>query len=298
MPLPTLLDIAKSNGSDAVVGLIDEAHRQVPEIGRIAARTIKGINYKTLVRTANPTVSFRSANNGTDYVKGTYEERLVEAFILDVNWAVDKAVADVHEDGPEAFIAMEASGIVNAAMQRAAAQMWYGGDAAGFPQISATSGMTVDAGGTTADTGSSVWAVQFGVQGVQFVVGRNGKFDMGDVMIETVSGANSQPMKAYTQNMLVHIGLQIGNLNGVARLKDLTEDAGKSLDDDMLADLIAKFPVGYRPDALFMSRRSRKQLQKSRTATTATGTPAPTPSDYEGIPIVVTDSIVDTEALS
>jgi len=298
MSLPTLLDIAKANGSDKVVGLIDEARRAVPEVDRIAARTIKGINYKTHVRTANPTAAFRKANDGADVTKGTYEERLVECFILDVPWHCDKAVADAYEDGPEAFIAIEASGIVNAAMQRAAAQMWYGADDNGFPQIAATSGMTADAGGTTAATGSSVWAVQFGVQGVQFVVGNDGAFEMDDVMVETVTGANGKPMKAYTQNLLVRIGLQVGNLNGVARLKDLTEDSGKTLDDDKLADLLALFPVGYRPDALFMSRRSRAQLQKSRTATTVTGAPAPTPTDYEGIPIIATDSIVNTENLS
>jgi hypothetical protein len=298
MSLTTLLDIAKANGSDPVVGLIDEARRAVPEVDRIAARTIKGINYKTHVRTANPTAAFRSANNGADYTKGTYEERLVECFIMDVPWACDKAVADVYEDGPEAYIALEASGIVNAAMQRVAAQMWYGGDASGFPQITATSGMTIDAGGTTAATGSSVWAVQFGPQGVQFVVGRDGSFDMDDVIVETIDGANSKPMKAYTQNLLFRIGLQVGNLNGVARLKDITADSGKSLDDDKLADLMALFPVGYRPDALFMSRRSLTQLKKSRTATTPTGAPASTPTDYEGVPIIVTDSLLDTETLS
>ena len=40
---PTLLDIAKANGSDKVVGLIDEAHRAVPEIDSLAARTISSI---------------------------------------------------------------------------------------------------------------------------------------------------------------------------------------------------------------------------------------------------------------
>lgn len=298
MPMPTLLDVAKSNGSDKVVGLVDEAARMVPEIDRIAARTIKGINFKTHVRTANPTAAFRKASDGADYAKGTYEERLVECFILDIPWACDKAVADSDEDGPEAFIAREASGIVNAAMQRSAAQMWYGADANGFPKIAARDAMTIDAGGTVVGTGSSVYAVQYGPQGVQWVIGHDGKFELDDPIVQIVAGANGKPMKAYTQNLLIRIGLQVGNLNGVARLKDLTEEGGKGLDDDKLADLISKFPVGYKPDALFMSRRSRKQLQQSRTATSPTGAAVPLPTEYDGIPIVATDSIVDTEALS
>jgi hypothetical protein len=66
MALPTLLDIAKANGSDAVVGLVDEAVSAHPELTRGFARTIQGIQYKTLVRTGVPTGgSFRAANAGT-----------------------------------------------------------------------------------------------------------------------------------------------------------------------------------------------------------------------------------------
>ena len=60
----------------------------------------------------------------------------------------------------------------------------------------------------------------------------------------------------------------------------------------------AKFPVGYKPDVLLMSRRSRMQLQMSRTATTPTGSPAPYPQEAFGVPIQETDSILDTEALT
>lgn len=300
MALPTLLDIAKMNGSDPVVGLIDEASRVHPEIARIASRTIKGINFKTLVRTELPSVSFRNANDGVDAVKGKYENRLIDTYILNPRWECDKAVADAHEDGAAAFISMEAMGIVNAAFATVAGQIYYGGDAAGFPglQNSVRDDMVIDAGGTTADTGSSVWAMSFGSQGVQFVVGNGGSLDIDDVRIETITGQNSKSMTGYVQEMLARIGLQVGNLNGLGRIKNLTDDAGKGLTDDLLADLVGAFRIGYRPDALFMSRRSLTQLQKSRTATNATGAPAPTPTEYEGIPIVPTDSINNTEAIA
>lgn len=302
MAVPTLLDIAKANGADKAVGLIDEASRVYPEVERFASRTIKGLNYKTLVRTGNPTASFRSANDGTDAVKGTYEERLVETFLLNPRWECDKAVADAYEDGPEAFIAMEATGVVNAAFKTVAQQVYYGTtlDAKGFPGLNASvlASMIVDAGGTTASTGSSVWALTLGPKGVQFVIGLNGSMEVSDPIVETITGANSKLLKGYTADLLVRIGLQVGNLNGVAKIKNLTADAGKGLTDALLADLIAKFPVGYKPDILLMSRRSRAQLKKSRTATNPTGQPAPTPEEYEGIPILATDSLLDTEALA
>ena len=65
--------------------------------------------------------------------------------------------------------------------------------------------------------------------------------------------------------------------------------------DDMISDLLSKFPVGVVPDYLFMTRRSRKQLQDSRTATNATGAPAPFPEEAFNVPIVLTDSILITE---
>jgi len=46
-----------------------------------------------------------------------------------------------------------------------------------------------------------------------------------------------------------------------------------------------------------MNRRSLKQLQVSRTATNATGAPAPFPQESFGVPIIVTDAILSTEAL-
>ena len=57
-----------------------------------------------------------------------------------------------------------------------------------------------------------------------------------------------------------------------------------------------------------MSRRSRRQLQQSRTVTLFgqagarlkgdIGTIAPVPTEYDGIPIMVTDAISDAEAIA
>ncbi|HXE53707.1 MAG TPA: hypothetical protein VN541_11855, partial [Tepidisphaeraceae bacterium] len=78
MAVTTLLDIAKANGSDPIVGLIDETTKAHPEISMVAARTIKGLNYKTWVRTGLPTAGFRQANQGVASSKSTYENRLVD----------------------------------------------------------------------------------------------------------------------------------------------------------------------------------------------------------------------------
>ena len=303
MTMPTLLDIAKANGSDGVVGLIDEATKAHPELTLAPARTIKGLNYKTLVRTANPTVGFRNANEGTAATKGTYENRLVETYILNPRWECDKAVADRYEDGPEAYIALEASAILEAAMQTLATQFYYGtgADAKGFPGLVAAydaTNMVVDAGGTTAATGSSVWALRFGPKHVTWVYGNGGSLELSDVAEQRILDGNDNPFTAYVQELLAYPGLQVASLYSIGRIKKLTADSGKGLTDDLVAELLSKFPVGVRPDVLLMSRRSLRQLQDSRTATNATGAPAPFPTEAFGVPIAPTDAVTDTEALT
>jgi hypothetical protein len=305
----TLMDIAKANGSDATTGLIDETISAQPEIRIGAARTIEGINYKTLIRTSLPVAAFRNANVGAPVVKSTYADRLVETFILNPPWQVDKAVADRYEDGPEAYIAMEAVAIVRAAMVRLAQQFYYGGstalpslsDPAGFPGLLASYdnvNMVVDAGGTTDNVASSVWAVKFGPDMVQWVYGKNGTLDISPVMTWPMIDANGNTLTTYRQELLAYPGVQVGNLRTIGRIKKITTDVGATLNDSLLFDLLELFPVGYKPDAFFMTRRSLKQLRQSRTAVNPSGQPAPIPTEVEGIPIYPTDSIANTETLA
>ena len=305
MAVTTMLDIAKANGSDAAVGIIEEVVTAYPEVKLGAARTIKGLNFKTLVRTALPTAGFRNANEGSDSTVSTLENRLVECFILNPRWECDKAVADAYEDGAAAYIAMEADGQMRASMTTLGKQFYYGsgtgGDAKGHPgliQSYDASNMVVDATGTTANTGSSVWAVKFGPTAVQWVYGNDGELKVADVTEARVLDASSKPYTAYVQELLARPGLQVGSKYAIGRIKKLTADSGKGLTDALIADLLSKFPVGHIPDYLFMSRRSLKQLQASRTATNSTGAPAPFPTESFGVPIQVTDSILDTEALT
>jgi hypothetical protein len=303
MPVPTLLDIAIMNGSDAVVGLVEETIKAVPEVRIGAARTIKGTQYKTLVRTALPIVGFRAANQGSAGVKGTYENRLFETFIFNPRWECDKAVANSHEDGPAAFIALEAMGIMEAAFQWLGKQFYYGipNDALGFPGLLAgydATNMVVDAAGTTASTGSSAWLVRFGPRDITWIYGQNGELALAPLQEQRVLDASNNPYTAYVQEILARPGVQFTRKYAACRIKKLTADSGKGLTDALISQALAKFPTGLPPDCIFCSRRSLQQLQASRTATTPTGAPAPIPQESFGIPIYPTDSIIDTESLS
>jgi len=298
MANPTLLDIAVRNLSDAGVGLINETGSAHPEVQMAAARTIAGLNYYTRVRTGLPAGDFwRGANEGSTPGKSTVVNRLVECFIFNPRWECDKAIADAAEDGATAYILEEAEAVMEAAMQNLAAQFYYGtgNSAKGCPGLLAAvdSSMEVDAGGNSAKT--SVWGVRWGRKNVEWVVGQGGQFAMSDIMTERLVDANSKPYTGYVQELLSRIGLQVGSIYSIGRIKNIEEDT-KTLTDDMISDLLALFPAGAKPDVLLMNRRSLKQLQQSRTATNPTGAPAPFPDSAFGVPIAVTDAITNSES--
>lgn len=317
----TLLDIAKFNGRDGEVGLIDETTKAIPEISGFTyygatptqipgvgdSRTIKGVLYKTLVRVGLPTVGFRKFNQGVDRTKSRFENRLVEAFLMNPRWGIDVALANSSEDDtPESLLATEAGAHTQSAMQTVGKQFYYGiasglGDAGGFPGLLDaldTANMVVDAGGTTESTCSSCWLVKWGVQAVRWVWGMNGRFEASEVSLRDMADADGKQFTGMHQELYAHPGLQVIDTRTFVRIKKLTADAGKGLTDALVADALAKFPAGIMPDVAFMTRRSRSQLQKSRTATNATGTPAPMPTESHGIPIAITESLLDTETLA
>jgi hypothetical protein len=312
MPL-TLLDIAKMNGSDAVVGLVEESLAAAPEVNLFPVRRVDGTSFKTLVRTGLPAVDFIAASSGIDAGKSTFENKLFECALLGGRIEVWKSVLDAKENGaPEDIKATEASGVMDAAMRKIGRQIFYGqtalGSALGFVGLVSMvdAAMILDATGNTADTGSSVYAVKFGPKDASLVMGNEAKIELGEFRVESLTDGDGKKGPGEVADLCSWVGLQSVSKYSVARIKNITAQNGKTLTDSMLADLLDLFPAGVVPDAIFMSRRSRTQLRKSRTVVlqgSGTNRPdqptiAPTPTEYEGIPIIATDSILNTEPIA
>lgn len=310
MAQANLLDIAKLNGSDTIVGLIEETLTYAPEVQIMPARTIRGTSYKIASRVTYPGVGFRAANEGSTPTKSEFENQLIECYILSGAVQADVAVARAYEDGEQAWKDIESIGVMRQAMIELGSQVIYGttADAKGFPGLQAihtafASGLEVDAGGTTGNaTASSVYGINTDTQGVQLVFGAGTTFELGEWRIENVGTASVYP--AHVANLTAWVGLQVGSKYSIGRLKDATAEANAGVTDAKLAELLSKYPVGYRPNYWLMNRRSAYQLQVSRStafsalgAKSATGAEvfAPLPIESNGIPIVITDSITSTE---
>lgn len=312
----TLLDVAKLNGNDNVVGLIEENLTYVPELQYFPVRQISGTNYTTVTRTGFPSVAFRSANQGVTPTKSSFAQKLVECFILSARVEVDKAVLQAQKSDAASLEMLEADGVMKQAMIEIANQIWYGvtTDAKGFPGVKAATpfgGATVlNSGGSNATVQSSLYAVKFGTKDVTLIAGNGQTFSLGEFRDETITDSAGASLPGRVADLCGWIGMQIGNVNCVGRICNIGDDGetGDLLTDAKIAQLLRKFPVGYMPSMFFTNRRSQAQLQTSRTIVINSGpgtakaggsieAVAPLPDSAFGIPIAVSDAILATDAV-
>jgi len=296
------LDLSSAEVTDLV--------QAVPFLNLLPMETSSnGETHKYSKETGAPVVGFRAPNVGRDLDSSIDTIVTVTLKILDFSWDVDKAVADIwRKGGREALIAREGLRHLKAAMVAFEKQLFYGttalGDSSGFTGMvqattvdAKTDTMCYDAAGTTADTATSVWAVRIGPNDLLGVVNGDGAIQLGDTSVIQKTSSGSLVYPAYYTPGCTWLGLQVGSIYSMGRIVNITEDSTHTLTDDMIAQLLAKFPIGKEPTHLIMNRRSRRQLQDSRTATNSTGAPAPFPMESFGVPIVTVESIVNTEAL-
>lgn len=305
--LTELLRVNDANLAEAEVNAIRQA---APVITRLSADTaMQGTQHTYLRYITEPAVGFRAVNVGRENKKSVDETVTVTCKLLDASFTIDKALATAYRGGAAAYVAMEARRHLAAALFKAEKQVFYGavspGDTSGFTGLGdnayfdkTADTQVIDAGGSTASTGSSCWLIRTGPTDVQVILGNDGLISMGETVEQAIedTGNGGRFTGLYT-SIMGYMGLQIGASYSAVRIANLTEDSGKGLTDDLIASAMELFPSSYGPTFIACNRRSLRQLQSSRTATNPTGAPAPFPQDAFGVPIIVTDGIVSTESI-
>jgi hypothetical protein len=317
--LVSLLDITKRSGSDPAIGLIEETTTYAPELMTLMGRPISGTSYKATTRTL-PTVAFRSANDGSDTIKSAYAQTLSECFIIDGQIQADKAVVDAEaksgiNQSVGDILFDEAQAVLQAATITVGTQFFSGvtADAKGFAglrslclsaNVTSTGAPVILAGGTTASVQTSAYLVWNNIKGVHFVWGNNAGFTMGDYRVQQVLGNNSKPMTAYVNNLQAWIGLAVNHTKSIGRIANCENVAAKLLTDAQGARLLSYIPMSIINSGglrWFMNQQAAFQLQTSRSSAAITDRAplqfAPTPTEMNGIPITITNSITNTEAI-
>ena len=320
MAFLTLLDIAKRSGNDTSLGLIEEGVKTCPELTKIPGRPVAGIEYTYLKRTGRPPVGFRAANAGVESGKSTYEQVRALMYMLSGIVEVDKGVADADPQGPEALQGDEASGVAQSLMEAVGAQVWDGtaADSKGFQGVKqaldpglalADGGRVAKADTTSGGNNTSVYLVRYGRDGLAFDFGKNGQLELSEFRTETkrktVNGVETA-YPVYTADLTGWIGLRLSTHEAAMRIANVREQDGKAGLSDAIIAKALRYWRGRAPDAIWMNRTAAYLLQASRSVTIMSGAGgkptgavenfAPMPTEVYGIPIVITDSIGDSEA--
>lgn len=313
MAVMTSADVLKANNSEELVGLIEDVVQEIPEIKFFAASPVQKNTYKTLSLTGLPKTGFRETGTLREFQAATLATRTIECKYLDASWILEKAVAQQADWGEDFAKALTQRAHLKSEFFTLARQIWKGVDADsnGFVGLDAIIDAVVDGDkkemvvsantGTITDA-STVYAVRTGIDSCQLAWGSMGAFNESEVreqLLTSGEGAGTSGAWFYTQDLGGWVGLQVTSKYAAGKITGLSATNTKQgLNDDLLYELIEKFPVGMKPDGLFMSRRSFAQLRQSRTAYNPIGAPAPYVQEFEGIPIYVTDAISNNETIS
>jgi len=160
--------------------------------------------------------------------------------------------------------------------------------------------MVINASGSTANKQTSCFVMRHAEDAASFIVGNEGQFKVEEPSIISLAGSVGGTLPAYYVPVTGWAGFQIGGAFDVARIANIdTNDltSTSAFTDDHIFAAISKFKSDRQPNVIVMNRDALRLLRQSRTAVNPTGAPAMLPTDLDGIPIIVTDQIVSTEAV-
>lgn len=300
----TLVDVAKL---DAGIGapLISEVAVLAPEAAVIPVDVITGATVELSVMTGSATVGFRNANEGTTPSIGTFESRIYQTQVLEHPVVVDiQGVLNSSKD-PGRLLESASRSVLEGVIKHLGVQTWYGGTAQSGADAKAAPGLlaqsntasthVVNANGNSAK--SSVYMVRLGDGFADHCWGNGTTLSFSEFMEETVESAAGKKLRALVSYISGRFAPRLANKNALVRIKNIEEDTNKLTDALLYQAMELAQTNGVQPNAIFMNPRSLYQLRASRTATNPTGAPAPLPTDWNGIPIYVTNSISNAETV-
>lgn len=311
----SLLDLVTLQRNDVLTGLVEDVTTFAPEAAQVPIVTRPGTYYEIVSRTALPPAGFRVVNNGVTAGKSQFKKTLKEMFFLDVPINVDEAIYKGDDRSVGDILSIEAQGALQSALITIGSQFYYGtsANANGFPGLRTQfSGIATANTNATASATTSAYFVWLNPQGVSFDVGMDGQIALPPFQRQQIAAPSpgSGNLFAWVSNLSTYIGLAVKSQYSVYACVAI--DLTHPMTDALAQQLVSYIPLNRRAGmTVFMNKTALFTLQKSRTTinynatygpfsaqdVTAEGTGgvSPPPTMVEGFPIVVTDSISNTE---
>lgn len=311
----TLNGLIQFNNKNLADIKVSDILNQAPLLQRMIAKAASnGTEHKYLKQTVDSIGAFRAALAGATTTPSQDELITITLKILDGTFSTDVALADAYKGGRDGWLQLELVRKMQGLMFQIEKQVIYGTTAqtggsylassAGFAGLANSTDLdktgddmvvAATTAGSTGDSQTSVWMMRTADDGVAVVLGNDGNFVVEDqpTIIEKVvnPGTDNTTYPALYVPVTGYVGLQLGSKYDAARICNIETAL---TDDDIYAGL-SLFKAGMPPNVIAMSRKAMKLLRQSRTAVNATGAAAPFVNEIEGIPVIVTDAISDTE---
>ena len=317
---PTLAHVLQGTNQALVREVVEGVAFEAPFFNMLPSQIIGGISFKQKVRTSVPLISAMPYNTGVPLIAQNYEMRSAECYLYRSKFVIDKALLETDKQAAANLEADTLRGGMRGIMATLEFSAFYGkafspygmtglvdtiGDYMTFsadPECKKSS--TDDASVERKHEGASVWAVCLKPEMIRVIWGNSKAISFGnrreiDVPRQTIDGKDGL-LPAVTRDVMFHVGLDQPDDYATARI--VNESDAHPLTDRMLADLVNTFPSGYTPDVIVMPRSTRRRLQEQRAQQfgyqkkTSGSTPyAQIPTDYDGIPIITSDALLEDE---
>ena len=334
---------------------MEAAQTEAPALVALDARTTSSNRFMALALTGLPTASgFKNYGEGFTSGTATLAVREFEAKLAGAKVEVEMISAArwdaEHSASGTTYFDLQVMSRMASEMRHLERVIFHGSvqDAKGFPGLKELTPFVstnvielteepsdtdyvrsvLDAGGTSANTASSVYSVVHGPLDCQMVVCNDGGgelFYMTEPMRQHIAPDANAPT-ATLEHLITqihgHFGVAVSGMNqtpnsiiptqySVRRLANLTAETACKLNDAKMELLADSHGNGKRPSQFYMSHRSGRQLAESRSATSVTlflggggnaadntaTVRAARPMDWEGIPIVYTSAIGNADAI-
>lgn len=353
--MPNLLEISQGREVPLSAGIFEAVNKKTPTLAAFDVRTTEDTKFLTLAQTELPTASgFKNYNEGFGGGDPKFELREFDAKLLGAKVQFDLITANrwdkAHMKSGRTWRQIKTESQMEAELKLMNRVLYYGTviDPKGFPgmkqltpwSVGNSLSLTADpgeddyirtfvnAGGSTANTASSVYSIVFGEMDCQLVACNDGGGELFTVTEPRYQHIAPDP--ALPDQTLEHeifqiygfFGLSVCGMNetpgsvvptqySLRRLGNLTEQDGCKLTDWMLEQLVKSHNDGVTPDLVTMNGRSARQWAESRKASTVTaflGGPGdarnntvnlsiPIPDNFNGIPVVVDSAIKSNDAI-
>ena len=313
----TLLDLAKRSGNEPTIGIVESLSQLNAFFTLAPVKPIDGSMYKYQQRASLPTVGFRDLNGGVTPQKSVIRDVVVECKDMLGVSEVDKSLADRAKEGAVAFRQKEDAGFLSAMANTFNSKAYYGNSASTAAEIdgvgrvlSSLGGTCVSATGSSANVQSSMYFWSFSdaigvsgrVPGVEIPIA-NGQLpsalDLG-VQMAFQTGSTTAKYPVYTTIFEFKPGLAIYDSRSVGRLCNIDST---HLPTIALINQVITAMMPYQCDLITCSKTVYNYVQALKGTTGFDQNPQTgleifkRARFFDGIPILVDESITQTEAV-